>query len=43
VTDLLSKPFTDYTAADYALITGVNLTGLFWLTPAGHRGNAQAR
>ena len=28
----LSKPFTDYTAADYALITGVNLGGFFWLT-----------
>jgi NAD(P)-dependent dehydrogenase (short-subunit alcohol dehydrogenase family) len=28
----LSKPFTDYTAADFALITGVNLTGFFWLT-----------
>ncbi|HXW43939.1 MAG TPA: SDR family oxidoreductase, partial [Streptosporangiaceae bacterium] len=28
----LSKPFTDYTAADYAVITGVNLTGFFWLT-----------
>lgn len=28
----LSKPFTDYTAADYALVTGVNLTGFFWLT-----------
>jgi NAD(P)-dependent dehydrogenase (short-subunit alcohol dehydrogenase family) len=28
----LSKPFTDYTAEDYALITGVNLTGFFWLT-----------
>ena len=28
----MSKPFTDYTAADYALITGVNLTGFFWLT-----------
>jgi NAD(P)-dependent dehydrogenase (short-subunit alcohol dehydrogenase family) len=28
----LSKPFTDYTAADYALITSVNLTGFFWLT-----------
>ena len=27
-----SKPFTDYTAADYALITGVNLAGFFWLT-----------
>src|SRR3984893_16715258 len=23
----MSKPFTDYTAADYALITGVNLAG----------------
>ena len=28
----LSKPFTDYTAADYALVTGVNLSGFFWLT-----------
>jgi NAD(P)-dependent dehydrogenase (short-subunit alcohol dehydrogenase family) len=28
----LSKPFTDYTAADYALATGVNLDGFFWLT-----------
>jgi NAD(P)-dependent dehydrogenase (short-subunit alcohol dehydrogenase family) len=28
----LSKPFTDYTAADYELVTGVNLTGFFWLT-----------
>jgi NAD(P)-dependent dehydrogenase (short-subunit alcohol dehydrogenase family) len=28
----ISKPFTDYTAADYALIVGVNLTGFFWLT-----------
>jgi len=27
----LSKPFTDYTAADYATIVGVNLTGFFWL------------
>jgi NAD(P)-dependent dehydrogenase (short-subunit alcohol dehydrogenase family) len=27
-----SKPFTDYTAADYALLTGVNLGGFFWLT-----------
>jgi NAD(P)-dependent dehydrogenase (short-subunit alcohol dehydrogenase family) len=25
----MSKPFTDYTAADYALLTGVNLTGFF--------------
>jgi NAD(P)-dependent dehydrogenase (short-subunit alcohol dehydrogenase family) len=25
------KPFTDYTAADYALLTGVNLGGFFWL------------
>ena len=29
---LIGKPFTDYTAADYATITGVNLTGFFWLT-----------
>jgi NAD(P)-dependent dehydrogenase (short-subunit alcohol dehydrogenase family) len=28
----ISKPFTDYTASDYAVITGVNLTGWFWLT-----------
>jgi NAD(P)-dependent dehydrogenase (short-subunit alcohol dehydrogenase family) len=28
----ISKPFTDYTAADYARITSVNLTGFFWLT-----------
>jgi NAD(P)-dependent dehydrogenase (short-subunit alcohol dehydrogenase family) len=27
-----SKPFTDYTADDYALMVGVNLTGFFWLT-----------
>jgi NAD(P)-dependent dehydrogenase (short-subunit alcohol dehydrogenase family) len=27
-----SKPFTDYTAADYALMTVVNLGGFFWLT-----------
>ncbi len=28
----VSKPFTDYTAEDYALVAGVNLTGFFWLT-----------
>jgi NAD(P)-dependent dehydrogenase (short-subunit alcohol dehydrogenase family) len=28
----ISKPFTDYTAEDYALITSVNLAGFFWLT-----------
>jgi NAD(P)-dependent dehydrogenase (short-subunit alcohol dehydrogenase family) len=28
----LSKPFTDYTAQDYAQVVGVNVTGLFWLT-----------
>jgi NAD(P)-dependent dehydrogenase (short-subunit alcohol dehydrogenase family) len=28
----ISKPFTDYTAEDYALVTGVNLTGFFHLT-----------
>jgi NAD(P)-dependent dehydrogenase (short-subunit alcohol dehydrogenase family) len=28
----ISKPFTEYTAADYAMITSVNLTGFFWLT-----------
>jgi NAD(P)-dependent dehydrogenase (short-subunit alcohol dehydrogenase family) len=28
----ISKPFTDYTAYDYATAVGVNLTGFFWLT-----------
>jgi NAD(P)-dependent dehydrogenase (short-subunit alcohol dehydrogenase family) len=28
----ISKPFTDYTADDYAAIVGVNLTGFFTLT-----------
>jgi NAD(P)-dependent dehydrogenase (short-subunit alcohol dehydrogenase family) len=28
----ISKPFTDYTAADYATAVGVNLGGFFWLT-----------
>jgi NAD(P)-dependent dehydrogenase (short-subunit alcohol dehydrogenase family) len=28
----VSKPFTDYTAADYALVTSVNVGGFFWLT-----------
>jgi NAD(P)-dependent dehydrogenase (short-subunit alcohol dehydrogenase family) len=28
----ISRPFTDYTAEDYALVVGVNLTGFFWLT-----------
>jgi NAD(P)-dependent dehydrogenase (short-subunit alcohol dehydrogenase family) len=28
----ISKPFTEYTAEDYDRITGVNLTGFFWLT-----------
>ncbi len=28
----ISKPFTEYTADDYALLTGVNLAGFFWLT-----------
>jgi NAD(P)-dependent dehydrogenase (short-subunit alcohol dehydrogenase family) len=27
-----SKPFTDYTAADYARAVGVDLTGFFWVT-----------
>jgi NAD(P)-dependent dehydrogenase (short-subunit alcohol dehydrogenase family) len=29
---VISKPFTDCTAADYALVVGDNLTGFFWLT-----------
>jgi NAD(P)-dependent dehydrogenase (short-subunit alcohol dehydrogenase family) len=28
----VAKPFTDYTAEDYALITGVNLAGFLWMT-----------
>src|ERR1700729_3880470 len=28
----ISKPFTDYTAEDYASVVGVNLTGFFQLT-----------
>jgi NAD(P)-dependent dehydrogenase (short-subunit alcohol dehydrogenase family) len=28
----ISKPFTDYTAEDYAALVGVNLAGFFWLT-----------
>lgn len=28
----IAKPFTDYTADDYAALVGVNLTGFFWLT-----------
>ena len=28
----ISKPFTDYTADDYAAVLGVNLGGFFWLT-----------
>jgi NAD(P)-dependent dehydrogenase (short-subunit alcohol dehydrogenase family) len=28
----VSKPFTEYTAEDYAVIVGVNLTGFFWVT-----------
>jgi NAD(P)-dependent dehydrogenase (short-subunit alcohol dehydrogenase family) len=28
----VSKPFTDYTAEDYAAVVGLNLTAFFWLT-----------
>ena len=28
----ISKPFTEYTTADYALATGVKLAGFFWMT-----------
>ena len=28
----VSKPFTEYTAHDYDLVTGVNLAGFFWVT-----------
>ena len=29
---VISKPFTGYTAADYATVVGVGLTGFFWVT-----------
>ena len=29
---VIAKPFTGYTVTDYATVTGVNLTGFFWLT-----------
>jgi NAD(P)-dependent dehydrogenase (short-subunit alcohol dehydrogenase family) len=29
---VISKPFTDYAAADYTAVVGVSLTGFFWLT-----------
>ena len=29
---LIAKPFTGYTAADYARVVGTNLTGFFWVT-----------
>jgi NAD(P)-dependent dehydrogenase (short-subunit alcohol dehydrogenase family) len=28
----VSKPFVDYTAEDYAFVTGVNLAGFLWMT-----------
>ena len=28
----IAKPFTEYTAEDYATLTSVNLAGFFWLT-----------
>jgi NAD(P)-dependent dehydrogenase (short-subunit alcohol dehydrogenase family) len=40
----ISKPFTDYTADDYELVTRVNLAGFLWLTQRAitdmlHRGH----
>jgi len=29
---IISKPFADYTAADYADVVGVSLTGFIWIT-----------
>ena len=29
---VISRPFTDYTAADVATVTGVSIAGFFWLT-----------
>ena len=39
----ISKPFTDYTAEDYALVVGVNLTGFFWLTQRTCPGRGLSR
>src|SRR5256885_9864571 len=49
---VISKPFTGYTAADYATVVGVGITGFFWLTQraigemavryGGHRGKHHA-
>jgi hypothetical protein len=36
----LAKPFTDYTAEDHALVTGVNLAGFFLADPARHQPDA---
>ena len=29
---VISRPFTDYTTADFAAVAGVSITGFFWLT-----------
>jgi NAD(P)-dependent dehydrogenase (short-subunit alcohol dehydrogenase family) len=29
---VISRPFTDYTAADFATVMGVSIAGFFWLT-----------
>jgi NAD(P)-dependent dehydrogenase (short-subunit alcohol dehydrogenase family) len=29
---VIARPFTDYTATDYAAVVGTSLTGFFWLT-----------
>jgi NAD(P)-dependent dehydrogenase (short-subunit alcohol dehydrogenase family) len=29
---VISKPFTDYTPADYATMVGIDISGFFWLT-----------
>jgi len=36
----VAKPFTDYTAEDYDLVTGVNLRGFFEVSKPAMGGNA---
>lgn len=38
----ISKPFTEYTAEDYATLTGVNLAGVLLADPARHRRDGHA-
>ena len=39
----VAKPFTDYTAEEFATVTGVNLAGFFHLTQLRHRRRCSPR